>query len=56
MVEKILSFCGGLYVSSTWFTGDKQGTLTLFFCVIKPLYGQFFDWKSRVDIVFEGEI
>ena len=59
MVDKILSFSWGLYVSgaqSSWFTGDKQGTLTLFFCVVKPLYKQFFDWNCCVDIGSEGKI
>ena len=58
-VEKILSFSGGLYVSSarsSWFTGDKQGTLNLFFCVVKPLYEHFFDWNCCVDIGSEGKI
>ena len=58
-VEKILSFSGGFYVrtaQSSWFSGDKQGTSTLFFCVIKPLYGQFFDWNCCVDIDSEGKI
>ena len=59
MVEKILSFSSGLYVSSTrssWFTGDKQGTLILFFCVVKPLCEQFFDWNCCVDTGSEGKI
>ena len=34
----------------------KQGTLTLFFCVVKPLYEQFFDWNCCVDIGSEGKI
>ena len=58
MVEKILSFSWDLYVSgaqSRWFTGDKQGTLTLFFRVVKPLYKQFFDWNYCVDIGSEGK-
>ena len=58
-VEKILSFSDGLYVSSarsSWFTGDKQGTLILFFCVVKPLCEQFFDWNCCVDTGSEGKI
>ena len=35
---------------------DKQGTLTLSFCVVKPLYEQFFDWNYCVDIGSEGKI
>ena len=53
--ENIDSF---LYVGSTWsswFTGDKQGILPLFFCVSKLLYQQFFDWNRCVDIGFEGK-
>ena len=34
---------------------DKQGTLTLFFCIVKPLHEQFFDWKYCIDICTEGE-
>ena len=34
----------------------KQGTLTLFFCVVKPLYEQFFGWNCWVDIGSEGKI
>ena len=42
---------------SSWFTSElKQGTLTLFFCVVKPLYEQFFDWNCCVDIGSEGKI
>ena len=51
--ENIDSFSGGLYVNSTrssWFAADKQGILTLFLCVVKPLYEQFFDWSYCVDI------
>ena len=58
-VEKILSFSWDLYMSSarsSWFTGDKQGTLTLFFCVVIPLYDQFFDWNCCVDIASEGKV
>ena len=58
-VKKILSFFWDYYVSSTrssWFTGDKQETLTLFFCVVKPLYEQCFDWNCCVDIGSEGKI
>ena len=41
---------------SSWFTSElKQGTLTLFFCVVKPLYEQFFDWNC-VNIGSEGKI
>ena len=57
-VEKILNFSWGLHVSSTqysWFTGDKQGTLTLLLCVVKPLYEQFFDWNCCVDIGSGGK-
>ena len=56
--ENMESFSGGLCVSrtrSSWFTGDKQGILTLFFCVVKPLYEQFFDWNRSVDIGSEGK-
>ena len=48
-----------MYVSSawsSWFISDKQWTLNLFFCVAKPLYGQFFDWNCCVDIGSEGKI
>ena len=58
-VEKILSFSWGLYVSSarsSWFTSDKQGTLTLFFCVVKHRYKKIFDWNCCVDIGSEGKI
>ena len=50
--ENIDSFTGGLWAStwSSWFTGDKQWNLTLFFCVVKIIYGQFFDCKCCVDI------
>ena len=51
--ENIDSFSGGLCMSSprsSWFTVDKQGILTLFFYVVKPLYEQFFDWNRCVDI------
>ena len=44
--ENIDSFSGGLCMNSSWssrFTSDKQRILTLFFCVVKPLYEQFFD-------------
>ena len=34
----------------------QQGPLTLFFCVVKPLYEQFFDWNCCVDIGSEGKI
>ena len=57
--EEILSFSGGLYVSSarsSWFSGDKQGTLTLFFSVVKPVYEQFFVWNCCVNLGFEGKI
>ena len=57
-VEKILSFSGGLYVSSarsSWFTGDIQGTLTLFFCV-KTLHWKFFEQSCCADIGSEGKI
>ena len=43
-VEKTLSLSWGFCVGSarsSWFTCDKQGTLTLFFCVVKRLYKQF---------------
>ena len=46
-------------VSSTrnsWFTSDKQGTLTLSFCVIKPIYEQFFDWNCCVDTGSEDKM
>ena len=49
--ENIDSFSGGLCVSSTrssWFTSEKQGILTFFFCVVKPLYEQFFDWNRCI--------
>ena len=54
-----MSFSYGMYVSSawsSWFISDKQWTLNLFFCVAKPLYGQFFDWNCCVDIGSEGKI
>ena len=38
--ENIDSFSGGLCMSSprsSWFTVDKQGILTLFFYVVKPV-------------------
>ena len=51
--ENIDSLSGGLYVTSarsSWFTDGKQGTLTLFSCLVKPLYEQFFDWNRYVGI------
>ena len=41
---------------SSWFTIDKQGILTLFFCVVKPLCEHFFDWNCCVDIGSERKI
>ena len=35
---------------------NKELSLTLFFCVVKPLYEQFFDWNCCVDISSEGKI
>ena len=58
-IENILSFSWGFFVSSawsSWFTGDKQETSTLVFCVVKPLYGQIFNCNCRVDIGSEAKM
>ena len=55
--ENRVSLMASMWVAqSSWFTGDKQGILTLFFCVVKPLYGQLFNWNCCVDIGSEGKI
>ena len=42
---------------TSWFTGDFQLRIsTLFSCVFKPLYEQFFDWNCCVDIDSKGKI
>ena len=52
--ENIDNFSGGFWAAHG--AADKQGTLTLFFCVVKPLYKQFFDWNQFLDIGSEGKI
>ena len=56
--ENIDSFSDGLWAvhGAADLPSDKQGTLTLFFCVVKPLYEQFFDWNYHVDISSDGKI
>ena len=50
--ENIDNFSGGFWAAHG--AADKQGTLTLFFCVVKPLYKQFFDCSFCVDMGSKG--
>ena len=48
--ENIDSFADGLWAAHG--AADLQGTLFLFFCIVKPLYEQFFDWNCYNGIFF----